>query len=265
MRAKFGLSRILVDAQGSKFIVTHKNALDQLLVLQGQIDEGLPYFLNQICESESIAIDVGANGGYYSIPFAKKFLEVHSFEPNPLMHAKLQKNIKVNGNDNIYSYKSAVGDKISEVDLFIQDSIDGDFNLNSGLSSLKSRPEYYRKTIRVPLLTLDSLNFQYPVGLIKIDVEGTEFDVLRGAGELIKDSKPILLWEASVTISSENYFACLSLLSDLNYKSFEVQKGSDLMERLSNQPAPDYDFNVISIPNLPTNLDAVQTKTRDWK
>jgi FkbM family methyltransferase len=256
--------RIFIDSEGYKFILNRHNALDKHVFQQGALDLGLPYRLSQICDLDSIAIDVGANKGYYTIPFASKFLQVHSFEPNPVMKANLDRNIAINNFQNIISHGVAVSDKNTEVDFFIQNSIDGDNDLNTGLSSLKLRPEYLRKTIPVLSVTLDSMSFNLPVGIIKIDVEGSEFDVLKGARKVIQLNNPIVLWEGSIRISIDNYLNCLSFFSDLGYRTFEISKSLALKECFESDTIPDHDFNYLSVPNSQLLIDLIQTKFHNF-
>ena len=263
--SKYGSTKLLTDVSGSNYIVSSKNALDQLIISKGQIDDGLPYLLCEICNLDSIAIDVGSNAGYYTIPFASNFKEVYSFEPNPSMYPKLLRNIEANHLQNIRPFQIAVGDAVASVNLFIQDSVDGDFNLNSGLSSLKSRPEYHRETIQVQLITIDSLNLRFPIGLIKIDVEGTEFEVIRGARQKIQESRPVILWEASTTISADNYKSCISVLTELNYRNFEIKSNFEISEHELLDEIPTHDFNMLSLPREANINDAIQTKIRGWK
>lgn len=263
--SSYGSTKLLTDASGSNFIVSNRNALDQLLISKGQIDDGLPYLLCEICNLNTIAIDVGSNAGYYSIPFAHNFKEVRSFEPNPSIYHKLLRNIKANHLQNIYPFQVAVGNAVASVNLFIQDSVDGDFNLNSGLSSLKSRPEYHRETIQVQLVTIDSLDLRFPVGLIKIDVEGTELEVIQGAIQTIQKSRPVILWEASTTISEDNYRSCISELTQLNYRSYEIKTNFEISEHGLLNDIPAYDFNMLSLPSEAEINDAIQTKIYGWK
>ena len=258
--AKYGRDSFFVDPYWSKFLVSRKNALDQLLITQGAIDEGLPYVLNKICEPNSIAIDIGANAGYYSVPFAQHFKEVHAYEPNPFVYAKLKKNAQLNNFDNLTLYEIAVGEKVTFADLFIQDSIDGDWNLNAGLSSLKSRPQFHRETLVVPVVNIDSLNLNTTIGLIKIDVEGTEYEVLLGAILTIKQDNPVIVWEASISISKENFLSCVSILSDMNYQHFEILSGLKLREYVHSGEYPSYDFNMLSMPRNMGTIHAIQTK-----
>ena len=256
--AKKSRHSFFVDSKGSKFLIQGKNALDQLIVTKGAIDGGLPYFLNDICDSNSLAIDVGANAGYYSIPFAQSFKEVHAYEPNPYMYEKLAKNVEINCFGNLTIHDIAIGEKVSTVDLFIQDSIDGDLNLNAGLSSLRSRPQFHRETIQVPILTIDSLNLTERVGLIKIDVEGTEFEVLRGAISTIKRFQPVIVWEASPSISEENFLGCISILSDLNYRHFEIRNELEISAYIKSSKYPSYDFNMLSVPIHSVATDTIE-------
>jgi FkbM family methyltransferase len=180
------------------------------------------------------------------------------------MKANLDRNIAINNFQNIISHGVAVSDKNTEVDFFIQNSIDGDNDLNTGLSSLKLRPEYLRKTIPVLSVTLDSMSFNLPVGIIKIDVEGSEFDVLKGARKVIQLNNPIVLWEGSIRISIDNYLNCLSFFSDLGYRTFEISKSLALKECFESDTIPDHDFNYLSVPNSQLLIDLIQTKFHNF-
>jgi hypothetical protein len=68
-----------------------------------------------------------------------------------------------------------------------------DFNLAG--SSLKNDNYLQKHYVKVKLKKLDSLNLKEKIGLIKLDVENSEFEVLKGSQKIIKKHKPVILFE----------------------------------------------------------------------
>lgn len=136
----------------------------------------------------NLAIDIGANVGFFSTRLAKIFKEVQSFEPADKNYSCLKENVKIF--NNIKIYKLAIGDKEEELDLELPKD-----NLNCGAFSFKDFKHIKeRKYIeRVQIVTLDSLYLN--PNLIKIDTQGFEKNVLLGGLETIKRSTPIILAE----------------------------------------------------------------------
>jgi FkbM family methyltransferase len=131
-------------------------------------------------------IDVGANIGNHSIFFgAILSAPVYAFEPFRPNHELLELNIAANGlDDQIVASSHAIGEAV-------------------GLASLQAGPLENFGTTRVifgtgetTVRSLDSLAIPGPVGLIKVDVEGAELPVLRGAEALIQAWLPDLMIEA---------------------------------------------------------------------
>ena len=138
-------------------------------------------------------IDIGAHIGYYSLLFAKCVGStglVFSFEPLPENFALLQKNIQLNELNNVQSFCSALFSSSRELSLSVPDE-----SPNSGDGSVIH--DRGSKHILVPAITLDSFcaraNIQPDV--LKMDVEGAEYDVLLGAQETISSCRPKLLIE----------------------------------------------------------------------
>ena len=252
---------IYEDSHRSKFLLEKNNALDFHISKNDSLDGGLPYKILELCEKESIAIDVGANSGYYTVPFARWFTEVHSFEPVAAIAEKLDKNVSLNFIKNVTLHKKACGQEDGLATLYVQDSIDGDFKINSGLSSTIKRKVYFKSETTVPLVKIDTLFDGYQVGIIKVDVEGAEYFVLNGAKEVIKQSCPTIIWEASVVISRSNISSCLKLLEDLNYKSYLVNNELIISTFVSADVSKlNFDSNVISLPSSRADFYEVQAK-----
>jgi FkbM family methyltransferase len=130
-----------------------------------------------------VVIDAGANLGVFSIFIAKKYPQstIYAFEPTPAVFQALEKNTEPY--PNIKVFNCALGDKDGEASLVEIDTInDGGANYigEEGTS--------------IEMKKIDSLNIV--CNFLKMDVEGYEANILRGAAETIKRYKPIVAMSA---------------------------------------------------------------------
>lgn len=145
----------------------------------------------------NVFYDIGANQGIFSVPLSIKFNQVFSFECSPTVLSRLYKNIKINSINNIKVVEKCVSDKPGIIDFYVSESE------NSGTSSkLKdvNIESNSRNAIQVDSITLDSFVFDFknpPPDMIKIDVEGSEKDVIVGASRLINYWKPVVIFECN--------------------------------------------------------------------
>lgn len=136
-------------------------------------------FLNDRC----IVYDVGGNIGYHATGFASMAKEVHVFEPNNKNFELLERNTK--DLDNVYLYNCAVSDEDGVA--FISD-YDTETPGNYGVCEMSNSGQMC-KTVR-----LDSLDIDGP-DLIKIDAEGHELAVIKGAANTIVKNRPMIFYE----------------------------------------------------------------------
>lgn len=130
------------------------------------------------------AIDVGSYTGLYAIAAAKAGSSVFAFEPNKKVFDRLLDNIHLNQVD-IKVYNNAVG------------AVTESRYLSAKQHFLTSAGKLADNGIEVQCITLDSLfNKASNVSSIKIDVEGGELDVLKGASTLIQRNHPLVIAEA---------------------------------------------------------------------
>ena len=153
------------------------------------------YISNQLYETETvaylrkhvragdIALDVGANFGYYSVLFSQlvKHGWVHAFEPHPERYAVLEAN--THSRSNIIPHKLAISDK-ARVTWFYK-------NRSHGRGGLIPQ-EKMDGRFRVETVTLDSFRFKR-VDWVKVDVEGHEGEVIAGLENTIKRNPDIRL------------------------------------------------------------------------
>lgn len=153
----------------------------------------------------ALYLDVGANRGQSidAILMKKKDIRIHLFEPNELLFKKLQD--RFCGKEGIVMHNFGLGDKDTEKTLFVpfykKWMFDGlaSFNEEDPRNYLKEGIFGYRdqfltlQKVTSQLKTLDELNLD-PF-FIKIDIEGYEYNVLKGGEQTILKYEPILLIE----------------------------------------------------------------------
>lgn len=156
----------------------------------GAPEASLIDWATQIVKPGDTFIDVGAHVGTWAQHFAGKCRQVHAFEPQRRTFDRLREGVRLAGLSNVECHDCALGAR-GEVDLHVV-SADG------GGSTLHYRHELGAEIAveRVRAAQLDDFTFER-VGLIKIDAEGAEADILRGAEKtLAAHDYPTLLLEA---------------------------------------------------------------------
>ena len=157
----------------------------------------------QILRPGDSVIEVGGHIGYFSIYFANLVGptgQVLVFEPGPNNLPYLRHN--VHRKDNIQVAEMGVGDRIGEAEFYIEDltgqnnSYVKDFD-RLQMNSLQAGIPVTVSTVKTPITTLDRAwpGDKGVPRLLKIDVEGYEYAVLRGANRLLNDHHPILMVE----------------------------------------------------------------------
>ena len=127
----------------------------------------------------NIAVDVGANVGLWAKPLTEKFNRVIAFEPLEQVYSCLEKNI---AGLNIEIHKHALGSVNDKVDMvFDAENTGGSYVSEVGQGS-------------IDIKRLDDLNLP-KFGLLKIDCERHELEVLKGAIDTILKYKPIIVCE----------------------------------------------------------------------
>ena len=157
-----------------------------------------------------VYIDIGANIGNHAVYFGK-FLASHvvCIEPSPKIAKLLKRNLTENQVDNHVIVGCALGSVGGEGRMLYPD------NDNIGMTKVVSNTGGGNGEM-VEIRTLDevfeSLNMSEQISLIKIDVEGMELDVLKGAVGLLKAHQPQLVIEAATQKEQESIFEYLSPL-----------------------------------------------------
>jgi len=144
---------------------------------------------------DSCFLDIGAHVGTYTIACGAKALRTYAFECSSRSFCYLAANVALHDlTERVSLYNTALGGRNYFAD-YIQRSQDGG---GSGIQELCAKDRELPRT-KVPVWRLDDLQLQLParIGLVKIDVEGAEKDVLIGAQETLRASDwPPILFES---------------------------------------------------------------------
>lgn len=135
-----------------------------------------------------VAVDVGANVGTWTRVLARLFAQVHAFEPIPAFRECLEMNIIPADLEHVKIHECALGCQSGEVEMSVNPSSSGWTHVRS--SSEKSGNSF----VNVPIRSLDGFDIG-KVHLIKIDVEGFELNVVRGAEKTIIRHRPVVIVE----------------------------------------------------------------------
>jgi FkbM family methyltransferase len=175
-----------------------------------------------------VVIDAGANIGWYSLLLAqatRNWVRFLAFEPDPLNYRLLCENIAANGCPQITAVQKALSDTGSTKTLYLYP------NKNRGRHSLL--PINNGETVDVPTVTLDSYLdaekiLPQNVAFFKIDVEGYELPVFKGARSIL-GKVPSILSEYSpgyMRRGGHDPKELLELLKSSGYAPFKIREGS---------------------------------------
>lgn len=177
------------------------------------------------------AIDVGANLGIHALVLAACVGDggkVYAFEPVPSICAKMKENLRLNRVSNVELHEGALGSSRGEV---VFDANAADFNIGKGRVNLQG-------DITVPITTIDCQfgDVTLPVSMVKIDTEGHELEVLKGAVGLLGKHRPAILME----FNPESY-SLLDIRHHIpdRYTGFELpQRVGQKFRLIGRQPHP---------------------------
>lgn len=188
-------------------------------------------FLRDFLTPEMTLVDVGANIGEITLFAAKKLREgrILAFEPMPSVFAQLARNVEMNHFSNAVLFNLGLYHEDGALPLYVKE--DKPYGrTNEGVTSLFSSGKE-RKGATVSLRRLDDVAEECRLGrmdFLKIDVEGAELMVLRGAEGCIRKFRPVIVAE----VAEENFRRAgytrddlFAFLESLNYEIRALEEG----------------------------------------
>ena len=189
---KFNDKQFVFPIGGKKIIFANnteqktyiKNRVDRLLSKEPETIKWLNGF-----EKNSVFFDIGANIGIYSLYSAiKNENKVYAFEPHSANYKNLLDSINLNKLNNCQAFCFAVSNKISLSHIGVK-------NMHEGVADnvVGSKGDYYHGCVEIHLDYLVGKKVLPQPDYIKIDVDGFEDRVYKGAMSTIQQAKSVLI------------------------------------------------------------------------
>ena len=172
-------------------------------------------FLRYLINRNLNSLDVGAYKGVYTYFISKYSRMVYAFEPNPKSYKILKRTV----DKNVKVLPYALSDKSSYNFLKIPKGKKGYSNQGGSIRNVKLDKNYGK--LKIETKKIDDLKLKN-IGFIKIDAEGVELKVLKGAKKLIKKYKPNLLIEIEERYISAPIEKSLQKILNMGYRGFAL-------------------------------------------
>ncbi|MES2417953.1 MAG: FkbM family methyltransferase [Bacteroidota bacterium] len=206
-----------------KLKLNTKNFIDSCIYYTGDYEPYLKIHYKKIIKSGDVVLDVGANIGFHSLYFAELTGitgKVLSFEPIPINFKSFKENLELNNFPQVSANNIALGNENASINIHIDQE-----GQNPGAYSLLTLGTK-NQTIKCEKgddflnnLGIDKVHF------MKIDVEGYEFEVLKGLKNTIDRSRPVINFEYDRSYQLKNNddpASIFSFLAQRNYHFFKI-------------------------------------------
>jgi len=240
---------------GSRWIA--RNDACGRMILRGHFEDTEREFVEQFLKPGMVVLDIGAHHGFYSLLASQKVGpqgQVISFEPSLRERRKLLQHLKMNACTNTRVEEFALGESSGTAELYVVSGKE------TGCNSLRP-PNVSQSTIatNVQVARLDDYVQQHDikrVDFIKMDVEGAELAVLKGATEfLAREPRPVIFCEVQDMRTRPWGYPALQIVDFLRqrgYRWYVPSRGGAL------QPLPldqiELDGNFVAIPEEKDDL-----------
>ena len=174
--------------------------------------------------SAPVLLDIGANLGAWSVPMGihirRSGGKLHAWEPQRQVYYQLCANLFINNLTHCFAHHGAIGDYAGEIDVPVLDVMQ-----DANLGALSLLPEVYKFQREqkseycetAPITTLDLLNLPR-ADLIKIDVEGMEYEVLAGGKNWLEQMNypPVIfeVWSDAISPTKRKQEKLIAMMCD---------------------------------------------------
>ena len=257
LKAKNGY--LVKNVQGSKMkLDLNDEGISKDLAVDGIREPGSTKIMKDFIKQGDVAVDIGANLGYYALMESRLVGsngKVYAIEPSPSNFEALKENIKLNGYKNIECYKLGIGDKKETAKMFISSHS----NLNS-LVIQKNKKIIDNIDIQITSLNDFIKGKEFP-DFIRMDVEGYEYNIIKGMNDLLKSKKPLKLFielHPHIMTKDKTTFVLESLMKS----GFEVEKvlRSFTVPEMKVKNRKEYDYSSMSILDILNDESIVNGK-----
>jgi FkbM family methyltransferase len=216
---------------------TADNYIEYTILSTGTYEDEISKLIKISLKPGDVALDIGANIGLQSLRMSKcvgNEGKVYAFEPLTYLQEKFSNNIKLNKADNVKLFPFALSDAESKAEFKINKN-----NWNQGTFSIGNN-EQGTEIQQVIIKVADEIPDIKGLGrldLVKIDVEGFEYQVLQGLKQTLAKHKPRIIFEYDSNYwlsNGQNISDCYHFLSALNYTLYQITSvGCELIKHPS--------------------------------
>lgn len=225
------------------------------LYFLGEYERAITAIVRALVRPGDVCLDVGANFGWYTTLLASLAGpggSVHAFEPVPDIFAWLQDNVRLAGDPpSVHLIRAAVGDTAeAEVPLYVF------ADLPVGHTSMRAADRAVAATVSAPVCVLDDYVVDRrlePIAFVKVDVEGAELGVLRGASRLLAQAvPPIWIIEMARNTAAGFGYQPQDLIDHLqsraDYTFFAIDERTTELMAITRFAAEDIGANTLCLP-----------------
>lgn len=187
----------------------------------------------EFCKGKKTVFDIGAHIGLYTLPASSVIAangNVYAFEPSEANTKYLSRHLKYNNIHNVVLFQFIVGEATKKRQIFYESKNTDPMNSLFPKKNITSYSKAYRKQI-----SLDDFieKTKLKPDVIKIDVEGSEYNVLKGSRRVIESYKPIIFLSVhprQLTLFRSSVEELKSIIDSLGYnaRDWDGKKVEDL-------------------------------------
>jgi len=238
--------RIVRIRGGARFHAMLDEYLGKRVWLSGEYEPPVMDCMKALLKPGDTVLDIGANQGLltlYAATLVQRGGRVVACEPVPLIREKLERNLKLNPKLPVEVWPLAMSDAEGVLEMHVGP------DQHLGVSSMRPLPD--ARTVSIQTARLDDRwPDDRPIQLMKIDVEGAEMKVLRGAARTIARCRPVIILELTDSFLRElgdSAEALRDLLREWGYGLHVVTHEG--VTRLPEAFGPGSQFNVVAMPD----------------
>jgi FkbM family methyltransferase len=239
-----------------------RSSFEERAFWTGEYDRAVIALLGSILQTGDTVIDVGANIGFYAVPLGRRLKSLagrlYAFEPIDANYQRLRHVLTLNGLAGVVTaVRSALADRSGEIAFHTQNEW-GSITGNAVMIGSANPVRPCDVTVQVDTLDhYSATNDLQACRLIKLDVEGAELLVLRGARDFIEKHLPIICYEYNEYWAREFFYdhrAILEFAKPFSYETFQFA-GPKLVSNI--EPLQE----VSNFLMLPPGTDGITRKT----
>ena len=253
----------LATGDGDVFDIDLSSLLEWHLWAFGSYESHFAELLRRLVRPGDRCVDVGANVGVHAIRLGKltgPAGEVIAIEPDPSAVERARRNVALNGLGNVRVMHAAASDMPGQTVLYRP----GDSDTNRARASLLPHRYLTGTAVAVPVTTVDEAcgsgaggsggTSRGRVAVIKIDVEGHEAAVVRGAAGVIGRDAPAVIFEYAPDLLADSSLTPFEWLAGRGYEMYRIRplrhgltgRVRLALERLPERPATGGDILAVA-------------------